>query len=46
MGEQEYNFYFGGISWAECFDILSPYQQRIDYDFETSEINKNENSNI
>ena len=45
MGEQEYNFYFAGTNWAECFDILSPFQRRLDYDFETSEINKNENSN-
>ena len=43
MDEQEYNYYFAGVSWAECFDILSPYQKRLDYDFETLEQNKNEN---
>ena len=42
MDEQEYNYYFAGVNWAECFDILSPYQRRLDYDFETMELNKNE----
>jgi len=44
MNEQEHDYYFAGISWGECFDILSPYQKRIDYDFETMEINKNEHN--
>ena len=42
MNENEFDYYFAGISWGECFDILSPYQKRLDYDFETMEINKNE----
>ena len=35
MNENEFDFYFAGINWGECFDILSPYQKRLDYDFET-----------
>ena len=42
MNENEFDFYFAGINWGECFDILSPYKKRLDYDFETMEINKNE----
>jgi hypothetical protein len=32
MNENEFDFYFAGISWGECFDILSPYQKRLPED--------------
>ena len=43
MDQDQYDFYFAGQNWGECFDILSPYQKRLDYDLDTLEINKNEN---
>ena len=43
MDENEFDYYFAGVTCAECFEILSPYQRRLDYDFETMEQNKNEN---
>ena len=42
MSENELDIIFFG-DWGECFDILSPFQIRLDYDTDTMELNKNEN---
>jgi len=42
MSETEYEIYFSGIDWGATFDLF-PKLEKLNYDPETLEVNKNEN---